>query len=269
MNKYIFLALVNLYVLAFNHTYYPLEFISDVELQITNEPLKTSIHSLLTRRHTKVPGSHDLFGCSNKGKCYSHKKLNYRDARTALFGQLHLERDKGGEYFVHDVYCDIDYYSSSKVGRIGPNKIPNHTVINCEHTWPQSKFNHYSRYQKSDLHHLFPTNSRANSIRDSHDFGEIKSDRGLSRECTSSQYENRNFEPPKKHKGNVARAMFYFAVRYKMTISRRVESTLRKWHESDPVDSKELKRNDAIYEIQGNRNPFIDYPELVSRISNF
>ena len=63
--------------------------------------------------------------------------------------------------------------------------------------------------------------------------------------------------------------MFYFSVRYNMDISSSVERTLKKWHELDPVDEAEMKRNQEIYLIQGNRNPFIDFPELASRISNF
>ena len=152
--------LISFNVISYHHSYYPHEFLADIDLNLKNDPLKTSIHNLLTRKHTKIPGQQDEFGCSHRGKCYAHKKLNYKQAKKALFGKLHLEKDKSGEYFVKDVYCNIDYYSSHEVGKIGPNKIPNHNVVNCEHTWPQSRFNHFSKYQVSDLHHLFPTNSR-------------------------------------------------------------------------------------------------------------
>ena len=269
MKKLLLLAILKLSVLSVNHSYYPLEFISDIENGISNEPLKTSIHDVLTRRHTRIRGSHDEYGCSNKGECYSQRKLSYKEARKYLFGRIHLEKNNSGEYFVKDVYCEIDYYSDGKVGRVGPNRIPNHNVLNCEHTWPQSQFNHHARYQISDLHHLYPTNSRANSTRSSHPFGEVKTSRGINRNCEGSKIENGKFEPPTSHKGNVARAMFYFSVRYNMDISSSVERTLKKWHELDPVDEAEMKRNQEIYLIQGNRNPFIDFPELASRISNF
>ncbi len=54
-----------------------------------------------------------------------------------------------------------------------------------------------------------------------------------------------------------------------MTVGPLEESFLRKWHEQDPVDDKELARNSAIQEIQNNRNPFIDEPQLVDQINNF
>ena len=77
------------------------------------------------------------------------------------------------------------------------------------------------------------------------------------------------FEPPQRHKGNVARALFYFSVRYRLAISATQEAHLRAWHRKDPVDESEKNRNDLVQEIQGNRNPFIDFPHLVDSIDDF
>jgi endonuclease I len=77
------------------------------------------------------------------------------------------------------------------------------------------------------------------------------------------------FEPPQDHKGNVARALFYFATRYELTIGKAEEEVLRKWNQEDPVDQEELDRNEEIFKVQQNRNPFVDFPELVDRISDF
>jgi len=94
------------------------------------------------------------------------------------------------------------------------------------------------------------------------------------------------FEPADNVKGDVARALFYFAVRYKdksinqsqsyMTgpgdtnhIPPYEEKYLREWHLQDPVSYDEIQRNNAIQGIQNNRNPFIDRPDLVQRISDF
>ena len=41
---------------------------------------------------------------------------------------------------------------------------------------------------------------------------------------------------------------------------------LKAWNEEDPVDLEELERNDSIMKLQGNRNPFIDFPELINRL---
>ena len=75
--------------------------------------------------------------------------------------------------------------------------------------------------------------------------------------------------PPIEHRGNVARALFYFSVRYGMSISAVEESSLRSWHMEDPVDEAELERHEQIFSIQRVRNPFIDFPELVEDIDNF
>ena len=72
-----------------------------------------------------------------------------------------------------------------------------------------------------------------------------------------------------EHKGNVARALFYFSVRYKMPINADEEEVLRRWHALDPVDADEIQRNEIVFETQRNRNPFIDMPELANYIKNF
>jgi len=201
----------------------------------------------------------------------NNKKLSYKQARTHLFGDIYLENEDG-QYKVKDVYCDKDFDKSSGVG---PDQIPNHQVLNCEHTWPQSRFSsrESSSTQKGDLHHLFPTDSRANSTRGNIPFGEVNGQQVNG--CPQSERGDdiyagiSSFEPPTSHKGNVARALFYFSVRYRISISDTEEVFLRQWHTLDPVDSDEIARHQKIYDIQGNRNPFIDEPGLVDQIDNF
>ncbi len=206
--------------------------------------------------------------------------LGYDRARVLLFGSLSLERDQRG-YFIRDVYCGEIFRQEAGVG---PMQIPKNGLLNCEHTWPQSKFSHRfpEKTQKSDLHHLFPTSASANSTRSSFDFGEVENGPRVREVCDDVYLGNMSravdftplarglfFSPPEDHRGNVARALFYFAVRYQMSIDAAEEYFLRKWHQEDPVDEAERDRNDHIMEMQGNRNPFIDYPELVERIGDF
>jgi hypothetical protein len=145
--------------------------------------------------------------------------------------------------------------------------------INTEHTFPQGLFNK-ELPMRSDLYHLFPSDVTANSKRGSYPFGVVVS---------NIQYENGGsrlgddangnivFEPRDVHKGNVARAMFYFVTRYQnySNFLDTQESVLRQWNAQDPVDTREMTRNDRIAVKQGKRNPFIDHPELVDRIINF
>ena len=79
------------------------------------------------------------------------------------------------------------------------------------------------------------------------------------------------------HRGDVARILFYMATMYlelhlddNLNVSDDMSmgklSVLLEWNELDPVDEFEIQRNNRIYEYQGNRNPFIDYPQLVQQI---
>ncbi|RYZ37744.1 MAG: endonuclease I, partial [Myxococcaceae bacterium] len=77
------------------------------------------------------------------------------------------------------------------------------------------------------------------------------------------------FEPPDAHKGNVARALFYFSTVYNKPIPQNEESVLKEWNTLDKVDAAEVKRNDVIETHQQNRNPFVDDPTLSERIADF
>lgn len=197
----------------------------------------------------------------------NHHEIGYNNARKVIMGDIYLEGG-GSQFYVTDVYCQQEYKSP------GPGKVPSHTVINVEHTWPQSHFSGPEKgKQKSDLHHLFPSDSQLNSIRGNHPFGEVDVTlQNLDCECSRFGL-NRSgdtvFEPPVEHRGNVARALFYFSVRYGMDIDSEQESVLRKWHEQDPVDDAERIRHDEIKEIQGNVNPFIENPHWVDTVSDF
>lgn len=205
-------------------------------------------------------------------RSHHRKVLDYREARIALFSRLHLKSDRNGLY-VKDVYCQKEYYSTSTPG-LKPGSVPDEKHLNCEHTWPQSKFSGSEKgTMKSDLHHLFPSDSEMNSKRGNLRFGEVNGG-GQELKCPQSELGRGPrgdwiFEPPMVHKGNVARALFYFAVRYDVEIDTDQEKALREWNRQDPVDRDEQDRNEQIERLQGNRNPFIDHPEWVDRISNF
>ncbi len=197
---------------------------------------------------------------------------SYSTARKMIMQNVHLRSDELG-YFVKDVYCRKQHRNN-----VGPSDMPNHQNINIEHTWPRSRFKGKGSssfsVKEADLHHLYPTNSRANSSRGNHIFSEFSSGNELNN-CASSkrgtipETGDLGFEPPSEHKGNVARALFYFAVRYDIKISAHEEFFLRQWNIIDPVDAEEMKRNDSVEALQGNRNPFIDDAQLADLIQNF
>ena len=159
-------------------------------------------------------------------------------------------------------------------------------VWNKEHVWPRSRGDYGSSPPEgSDVHNLRACNGSINSSRSNHNFDYCTN--GCNHLNGGSSYNNASkiFEPRDEDKGDVARIIFYMDVRYdgssgeldlEMTEGllsqsskaprHAVRSTLLAWHDLDPVDDFERYRNDVIYDYQGNRNPFIDYPELVHHL---
>ena len=152
---------------------------------------------------------------------------------------------------------------------------------NREHVWPKSHgFRKKNQPAYSDLHHLRPADRTVNSSRGEKDFD----DGGTAhREAPGAKADVDSFEPPDAVKGDIARMIFYMAVRYEgytgepdLAISNAVTQAdqpvlgrlcaLLSWHAKDPVDSWERRRNDRTQAIQGNRNPFIDHPEWVEEL---
>lgn len=259
-----------------DYNYYPQNFLDSYESDsLKDNNLKESLYEVLSFYHQEKENGRDELkeACSKEDACFIQRSdLSYKEARTYLFGQLHLE-EVNGKKIVRDVYCNHEYGSEAGVGS---RKIPNAQYLNCEHTWPQSKFNRSENIntQKTDLHHLYPVYSPANSSRSNNPFGMVDG-RIVSGVCSDS-YRGTikgesilGFQPPPEHRGNVARALFYFSVRFKAKIPSYEEKYLRQWHREDPVDEAERKRNNAIFSIQKNRNPFIDDETLVNKIKDF
>ncbi|CAN5663262.1 hypothetical protein BH10BAC5_BH10BAC5_29220 [soil metagenome] len=145
--------------------------------------------------------------------------------------------------------------------------------FNCEHTWPQSFFGSQDP-MVSDIFHLYPTDDIPNNQRSNYPFGIVVS--GITYNVGGSKLGRDDlnaivFEPRDVHKGNVARSLFYFAVKYGNQggyMNQKQEDVLRLWNVTSPVDSKEIIRNDRIQSFLHVRNPFIDHPEFVDRIGS-
>ncbi|MEX0314880.1 MAG: endonuclease I family protein, partial [Allomuricauda sp.] len=140
--------------------------------------------------------------------------------------------------------------------------------FNCEHVVPQSWFNK-EKQPKTDLHHLFTCEWGCNSFRSNHAYFEFPLE--AIRENCGENAEGK-FEP-KHGKGAVARATLYFLVRYPGKVAdsskempRDRIKTIIEWAANDKVDRWEKHRNAEIHKVQGNRNPFIDFPELVTKV---
>jgi deoxyribonuclease I len=121
---------------------------------------------------------------------------------------------------------------------------------------------------QSDMHNLFPTVGEVNGDRSNYIFGEIDGEDRKYGECDFEVAE-RIAEPKKSIRGDIARSYLYMSHQYKMKIPDDYEELLRRWHLSDPPDEWERDRNSLIEDVQGNRNPFIDYPEMVERVRDY
>ena len=189
-----------------------------------------------------------------RGEISHHKSVDYSTAREIVI--LDIDNRAG----------DVECVYTGKIIHTG-DKMPSSTVLNIEHTWPQSKG--AKGVAKTDMHHLYATDSKANSIRSSLPFGNIDPEANCKFEQGGSRCNGKVFEVRKQHRGNVARSMFYFSTCYNQRIDPQQEAVLRQWHKEDPVDANEIARNDKIEAIQNNRNPFIDHPEYVDMIQDF
>ena len=166
---------------------------------------------------------------------------------------------------------------------------------NREHSFPKSWFGGTIEPMNSDVHHIYATDGYVNSKRSNFPFGEVASasftstnGSKLGSAASSLNYSGTVFEPIDEFKGDFARAYFYMATRYENVIGtwqtkttssnavlngssnqvfeNWVVAMLLNWHNSDPVSQMELDRNQAAFEFQGNRNPYIDHPEFVEMI---
>lgn len=194
----------------------------------------------------------------------NHTSLGYKLARQKMFETID---DLGGD----TIEC---VYTGRK---IETKSIPdvNTQHFNTEHTWPQETFDS-KEPMRSDLYNLYPTDELANSKRANYPFGHVISN--ITWAVGGSKLGENFlgkivFEPRDQHKGNVARSIFYFIIRYPQNFGNFIDSTqedvLRLWNKLDPVDEREQRRNDSISFYQGKRNPFIDHPEFVERIWSF
>jgi endonuclease I len=209
--------------------------------------------------------------------------------------------DKKTNGKVWDMYSDVPggtppyeftFGTPDQCGSGGSNV--ENDCYNREHSWPRSWFGGEVPPMNTDLFHIVPTDKFVNAQRSNYPFGEVgvaswTSLNGSKLGTSDFQgYSGTVFEPRDEYKGDFARNYFYMATRYENIVSSwysndiNAEAILQpnsypvfetwfinllyKWDAADPVSNKEIDRNNAVYAIQKNRNPFIDHPEYVNSV---
>ncbi|MGG1629247.1 endonuclease [Rossellomorea sp. NRS-1567] len=200
-----------------------------------------------------------------------HQTLSYSDVWGAL---RNTDEDQNNPNNVILLYSGRSQSKTTNGGGVND--------WNREHVWAKSHGDFgTAQGPGTDLHHLRPTDVTVNSSRSNLDFDNGGTQHG---EAPGNYYDGDSWEPRDEVKGDVARMIFYMAVRYEgdsgeldLEINNNVNngsapyhgkmSVLLQWNEQDPVDEREIRRNDIIFEqYQGNRNPFIDHPEWAEMI---
>lgn len=187
----------------------------------------------------------------------NYNSLGYNVARDNMYGSLDNVNDS-----VTCIYTNKKAKFNTRAGATANN-------FNCEHTFPQGFFGQ-DEPMRSDIHHLFSTNEDANNSRGNLPFGVAVPP--LIQEAINFPSKNGGgkYEPQDSHKGNCARAMMYFVLRYQdyTNFYAPQNTILRQWHRMFPPGPKDTARNFGIFQLQSNRNPFVDYPQLADRISS-
>lgn len=215
----------------------------------------------------------------------NHTELTYAQLWTAF-----QTTDKKSDGKVWDMYSDIPGGTPSYTYQFISDQCGNYSkegdCYNREHSFPKSWFGGEVYPMYTDLFHLYPTDGKVNGMRDNYPFGVTASPTWTSTNGSklgSSSYPGYTgvvFEPVNSYKGDFARSYFYMATRYyredsgwpgsdMVTGSQPKEWALKmlmEWHKNDPVSQKEKDRNEAVYALQGNRNPYIDDPVFADKV---
>ena len=168
------------------------------------------------------------------------------------------------------IYCEKPFKRRSGLIKVSPiyHELAVRDYLGCGSERRCLKNSNLYPYIASDLHNLYPSLSRVELIRRSLSFAELTGISENQKRIPDCQFKTSHvqfFEPRDGAKGDIARALFYMAYEYNLPIATSV-LTLKKWNRLDPPDEAEKARNDKIERIQGNRNIFIDSPELADSL---
>ena len=211
----------------------------------------------------------------------NHKKIGYGSGEDKTWGAFYTTDAvvENGKRRVLDMYSSEKRYFGNKGSAV--------SGMNIEHSVAKSWWGGNQNNAYCDIHHLNPSDHNANSRKSNYPLGELTSvswDNGVTfvGKANIDGSSMNAYEPCDEYKGDFARVFMYMFTCYQdltweytwMNYEKSTYPTLKpwavklllKWHKQDPVSTKEVSRNNAVYEVQGNRNPFIDYPQLADYV---
>lgn len=217
----------------------------------------------------------------------NHTSVNYATLWTSF-----KTTDKKPNGKVWDMYSDIPGGTPPYEFTFGINQCATASYTtegqcyNREHSWPKSWFGGEVAPMYTDLFILIPTDGIVNSLRNNYPYGNVGTALITTLNgtkvgyCIDPGYTNLVLEPRSEYKGDLARNYFYMATRYynedsgwpgsAMATGSQLKPWARDmlliWDQQDPVSQKEIDRNNAVYTIQRNRNPYIDHPEYANMV---
>lgn len=210
-----------------------------------------------------------------------HKQISYGSGSSSTWAAFYTTDAvvENGQRRVLDMYSNEKRYFGSKGSAV--------SGMNIEHSVAKSWWGGTTNNAYCDLHHLNPSDQTANSRKSNYPLGELTSvswDNGVTfvGKANIDGSSQNAYEPCDEYKGDFARVFMYMFTCYqdlswKYTWMNYANSTyptlkpwavklLLKWHKQDPVSEKEVNRNNAVYALQGNRNPYVDYPQLADYV---
>lgn len=219
----------------------------------------------------------------------SHQRLEYYDLPNYWqYSDVYPERVDGLKRW-WDMYSDAVYLIQD--GMTGKQSF-SANKMQREHAVPKSWWKKSGSVEYtpaySDMWNLYPSDGAANQAKSNYPFGETRTtrfDNGVTKVgAPKAGYGGGSslvFEPADQYKGDFARAIFYMATVYDdltwvydymfvsntyPTLTPWAVNMLLQWSRMDPVSQKEIDRNDYVEQYQGNRNPFVDFPQLAEYI---
>lgn len=213
-----------------------------------------------------------------KAPAAGHKEISYSSGTWDAFESTDVR-------VVNGVKCWWDMYSDNNVAISS-----GHPGLNVEHSVANSWWGGTKNAAYKDLFHLNPSDQNANSRKSNYPLAELESvtwTNGVTSvgkpKSGQGGGNSMGYEPADEYKGDFARVFMYMFTTYDdinwqagkdwmfdtsnpLLLKPWAVDLILKWHRQDPVSQKELDRNEAIYKIQGNRNPYIDHPELAEYI---